>query len=71
MLKPSEALRAARQKSGMSLKQVADALGVAPTFVHAMEFGRRPIPFRRIALLPEPIRKAVVDAVIEELAAIQ
>jgi transcriptional regulator with XRE-family HTH domain len=62
------ALREARLAAGMTQHALGKLLGVTfpQQFVRQLEVGLRPIPYSKMALLPESIRYAVVQAALEQ-----
>ena len=54
-----------RRALGISQKALAEALGVSPTYLCDMELGRRAFPASRVEALPEGIRAAVAQALID------
>jgi transcriptional regulator with XRE-family HTH domain len=71
-----KALRKIRIDSDMLLKDMADGLGVSPTFMSAVESGRKPIPgtmldqIRRFLHLDEATLKELRRAADESVSAV-
>ncbi len=61
------ALRKARREANLKQKDLASVLGLSPQFLSEIEHGGRRLPEDRYALLPHPIRDAVIDAAKGEL----
>ncbi len=60
-------MRSARKAAGLSLRALARQLGVSATFLSDIELDRIAFPPARYKDLPEPIRKAFIDAALAEL----
>jgi transcriptional regulator with XRE-family HTH domain len=63
----TDALKAARQQAGLSQRQLAEVLGLSPAFINDIEHGRRELGERHYEKLPQPIRAAVMKAVVTDL----
>jgi len=62
-----KALADARKSSGLTQRQLAEHLGIAQGTLADIERGRRPLPRDRLVKLPDPIRRRVIAAAIDEL----
>lgn len=51
---------------GLSQKGLADILGISDTFLGDIELGRRGLPEKHVAKLPEPMRSKVAAVFVEE-----
>ncbi len=67
MSRVTDALKAARQKAGLSQRQFAEAIGLSPAFINDLEHGRRELGEKHYEKLPQPIRAAVMKAVVADL----
>jgi transcriptional regulator with XRE-family HTH domain len=67
MSRVNEALREARIAAGLSQNDIARALGVSQPFVNDIEHGRRELGEKHYEKLPQPIRAAVMKAVVADL----
>ncbi len=67
MSRVNEALREGRIAAGLSQQEVARALGISQPFVNDIEHGRRALGERYYEKLPQPIRAAVMKAVVADL----
>lgn len=66
-LLPYEALRAGRLQNGLTIRQLADILDVSGSLISDVERGRKNLARRHYGKLPQPIRRAVVEAEIDRL----
>jgi DNA-binding XRE family transcriptional regulator len=62
-------VREARQALGMSQRELARLLDIAPPYLADLETGRRNFPLARIAALPDRIRLAALEYRCAQLAA--
>ncbi len=62
MTQIGDALRKARLAANVRQRDLAAFLAISQAFLSDIEKGRRSLPVERYALLPEPIRSAVIDA---------
>lgn len=62
----ANALRDARFAAGLQQSDVARALGISPGYLSDMEHGNRPFLDKYLDALPEPMRRPVAKAVIDE-----
>jgi len=60
-----QALRALRKRAGMTQEQVAERLGVDPTFVGRLERGQRGAHWRTIRRILAAVEATVSDFAIE------
>lgn len=60
-----EALMLARRRSGLLQADLSGMLGVSKAFISKVERGRSPLPAKHLATLPEDIRRAVANAMLE------
>ena len=61
-----EVLRRARLEARIPQKEVAHALGLSRGHYNSVEAGRKRLLHEHFAPLPDPIRRAVVEAAIME-----
>jgi predicted transcriptional regulator len=67
MLSITETLEKARLEAGISQVALARAIGVTPQYISDIVRGRRELPAKHYAKLPDSIRRAVVKAALLEL----
>ncbi len=58
-------LREARERKGLSVKRVAQAVGINPTYIHCAESGRQFLSFHRMVLAAK-ILGVSLDALVED-----
>lgn len=63
------ALLEARHAAQITQSELAQLLGLSASFMCEIENGRAPLPRKHYGALPEPIRRAVIDAAIAERSA--
>ena len=54
----------ARRAAGLQQKEVAEALGISPSYLCDLESNRRPFPLARVERLPPAIRSRVAAAIL-------
>lgn len=62
---PGEAMMLARKRAKLGQSVIAIAWGVSTAYVSSIETGKRRFPAGRISELPDDIRRAVTDSLIE------
>lgn len=62
----ADILVSARRAAGLSQKDVAEALGISPTFLSDIERGRRAFGEKHLPALPSAMRGPVADALLAE-----
>lgn len=62
-------LAQARKAAGVQQKDLAQQLGMSPSYLCDLELGKRPLLLRWVISLPDPIRPPVASAMIESMMA--
>jgi transcriptional regulator with XRE-family HTH domain len=66
-MNPGELLRIWRLGAGLSLREMAEILGISHQFCREIELGTRKFPPARVSRLPDGVREMIQTALSEQL----